>query len=67
MWLMVFLRSHTTAALVGLAVIFATITLVARPDLDAGEIAVTSWLKSRQPEAVETIQELGAVETRYRR
>ena len=55
--------THNSFALVGLAVIFATITLVARPDLrDAGEMQLASWLKSRQPEAVETIQELGAVE-----
>jgi hypothetical protein len=55
--------THNSFALVGLAVIFATITLVARPDLrDAGEMQLASWLKSRQPEAVETIQELGAVD-----
>ena len=55
--------THNGFALIGLAVIFAAITLVARPDLrDVGETQLASWLKSRQPEVVETFQELGAVD-----
>ena len=55
--------THNGFALIGLAVIFAAITLVARPDLrDMGETQLASWLKSRQPEVVETFQELGAID-----
>jgi len=58
--------THNGFALIGLAVIFAAITLVARPDLrDASEMQLATWLKSRQPEvAVEAMlqQELGAVD-----
>ena len=58
--------THNGFALIGLAVIFAAITLFARPDLrDAGEMQLASWLKSRQPEVlVEAMlqEELGAVD-----
>lgn len=41
--------THNGFALLGLAVMFATITLVARPELrQAGEIKLMSWLQSRQ-------------------
>ena len=55
--------THNGFALLGLAVMFATITLAARPELrDAGEAQLISWLQDRQtaingfvssPEAVE--------------
>ncbi|MDP2371261.1 transglycosylase SLT domain-containing protein [Rhodoferax sp.] len=44
--------THNGFALVGLAVMFAVITLTARPDLrEAGEIRLMSWLQARQPVA----------------
>ena len=55
--------THNGFALVGLAVIFAAIMLTARPDLrEAGEMQLASWLKSRQPEVVAIVEELGAVD-----
>lgn len=42
--------THNGFALVGLAVVFAAITLVARPDLrEAGEEQLMGWLQSRKP------------------
>lgn len=42
--------THNGFALVGLAVMFAVITLTARPDLrEAGEVHLMSWLLARQP------------------
>lgn len=42
--------THNGFALVGLAVMFAVITLAARPDLrEAGEVHLMSWLQARQP------------------
>jgi hypothetical protein len=41
--------THNGFALLGLAVMFATITLVARPELrDAGEAQLIAWLQDRQ-------------------
>ena len=41
---------HSSFALIGLAVAFAAITLVARPDLrQSGEEQLMGWLQSRQP------------------
>ncbi len=41
--------THNSFALVGLAVVFAVITLTARPDLrQAGESSLMSWLQERQ-------------------
>lgn len=41
--------THNGFALLGLAVMFATITLVARPELrDAGEAQLITWLQDRQ-------------------
>jgi Transglycosylase SLT domain len=55
--------THNGFALVGLVVMFAALTLTARPDLrDAGEMQLAGWLKSRQPEEVVEVQELGAVD-----
>ncbi|MEY4884530.1 MAG: hypothetical protein RIS34_2384 [Pseudomonadota bacterium] len=55
--------THNGFALVGLVVMFVAITLTARPDLrDAGEMQLAGWLKSRQPEEVVEVQELGAVD-----
>ena len=48
--------THNGFALLGLAVMFAVITLTARPDLrEAGEARLMSWLLARQP-VVETIE-----------
>jgi len=41
--------THNSFALVGLAVVFAVVTLMARPDLrDAGEIRLMAWLQERR-------------------
>ena len=41
--------THSSFALVGLAVVFVMITLMARPDLrEAGELKLMSWLQQRQ-------------------
>ncbi len=41
--------THNGFALLGLAVMFATITLVARPELrEAGEVELINWLQDRQ-------------------
>lgn len=41
--------THNSFALLGLAVVFAVITLTARPDLrDAGELKLMSWLQERR-------------------
>jgi hypothetical protein len=42
--------THNGFALLGLAVVFAVVTLAARPDLrEAGEVRLVGWLHSRQP------------------
>src|SRR5688572_16940536 len=45
--------THNSFALLGLAVVFAVITLTARPDLrDAGESRLRAWLQERQEAAI---------------
>lgn len=45
--------THNSFALLGLAVVFAVATLIARPDLrDAGEFQLMTWLQERQEEAM---------------
>ena len=45
---------HSSFALIGLAVAFVAITLVARPDLrQSGEEQLMGWLQSRKPVVVE--------------
>lgn len=47
-----FATIHNSSALLGLAVFFATIALVARPELrQAGEVQLMDWLQNRQIEA----------------
>ena len=54
--------THSSFALVGLAVVFIVLTLTARPDLrDAGELKLMTWLQQRQ-EAVIGYTEPTAVE-----
>jgi hypothetical protein len=54
--------THSSFALVGLAVVFIVLTLTARPDLrDAGELKLMTWLQQRQ-EAVIGFTEPGAVD-----
>ncbi len=49
--------THNSFALLGLAVVFAVITLTARPDLrQAGELKLMTWLQERQDEAVGFIE-----------
>lgn len=44
-----FAITHSSFALLGLAVVFAIITLLAKPDLrDAGELKLMTWLQERQ-------------------
>ena len=55
--------THNGFALLGLAVVFCAITLVARPDLrQAGESRLMTWLHSRQVEALGLVPELDAID-----
>lgn len=55
--------THNSFALIGLAVAFAVLTLVARPDLrQAGEEQLMDWLKSRQVVLLDMPVELDASE-----
>ena len=59
--------THNGFALLGLVVVFAAITLIARPDLrEAGEVELMTWLQDRQEAAVEyeepEVVELTAIE-----
>ena len=48
-----FLITHSGFAMLGLAVMFAAVTLVARPDIrELGETELMGWLQSRQPATV---------------
>ena len=48
--------THSTFALLGLVLVFAVVTLTARPDLrDAGELKLMAWLQERRVEAVEMV------------
>ena len=49
-----FLITHSSFALLGLAVAFAVLTLIARPDLrDTGEVKLMAWLQERRGVVVE--------------
>ena len=49
-----FLVTHNSLALLGMAVVFAVITLLARPDLrDAGELKLMAWLQERRVAVVQ--------------
>ncbi len=53
--------THNSFALIGLAVLFATMTLVARPELrQVGEIQLFSWLQARQVEVSGLVTDLVA-------
>lgn len=55
--------THNGFALLGLAVMFATITLIARPELrQAGEVRLMSWLQSRQIAITGFVVEADAIE-----
>lgn len=48
-----FVITHSSFALLGLAVVFAVVTLMARPDLrDAGEVRLMAWLQERRAPVV---------------
>ena len=50
--------THNSFALLGLAVVFAVATLIARPDLrDAGEFQLMTWLQQRQEETMGVVNE----------
>jgi len=53
--------THNSFALIGLAVLFAAMTLVARPELrQIGEIQLFSWLQERQVEVSGVVSDLVA-------
>ena len=55
--------THNGFAVVGLAVVFAVLTLLARPDLrQAGESQLMTWLHARQAQALGLVPELDAVD-----
>lgn len=55
--------THNSFALLGLAVMFAVITLTARPELrQIGEIKLISWLQTRQPETISVSTEIEAID-----
>ena len=55
--------THNGFALVGLAVVFAVVTLTARPDLrQAGETQLMGWLQARQAAALGMVPELDAID-----
>ena len=48
--------THSSFALLGLIVVFAVVTLTARPDLrDAGEVKLMAWLQERRGEVAEPV------------
>ena len=55
--------THNGFAVVGLAVVFAVLTLVARPDLrQAGESQLMGWLHARQVQNLGMVPELDAID-----
>lgn len=55
--------THNGFAVVGLAVVFSSLTLLARPDLrQAGESQLMSWLHARQAQALGVVPELDAID-----
>lgn len=55
--------THNGFAVVGLATVFTTLTLLARPDLrQAGESQLITWLHARQAQALGLVPELDAID-----
>ncbi|RYF35930.1 MAG: lytic transglycosylase domain-containing protein, partial [Comamonadaceae bacterium] len=55
--------THNGMALVGLATVFAVLTLLARPDLrQVGESQLMTWLHARQAQALGLVPELDAID-----
>ena len=55
--------THNGFAVVGLAVVFAVLTLLARPDLrQAGESQLMTWLHARQAQELGMVPELDAID-----
>lgn len=55
--------THNGFAVVGLATVFSTLTLLARPDLrQAGENQLMTWLHARQAQALGLVPELDAID-----
>jgi len=55
--------THNGFAVVGLAVVFSVMTLLARPDLrQAGEAQLMIWLHARQVETLGLVPELDAID-----
>lgn len=55
--------THNGFAVVGLAVVFSVLTLLARPDLrQAGESQMLTWLHARQAQALGLVPELDAID-----
>jgi Soluble lytic murein transglycosylase and related regulatory proteins (some contain LysM/invasin domains) len=55
--------THNGFAVVGLAVVFSALTLLARPDLrQAGESQLITWLHTRQADALGIVPELDAID-----
>jgi soluble lytic murein transglycosylase-like protein len=55
--------THNGFAVLGLAVVFATLALVARPDLQQlGETQLRTWLHARQAETLGVVPELDAID-----
>lgn len=55
--------THNGFAVVGLAVVFSTLTLLARPDLrQVGESQLMTWLQARQAQALGLVPELDAID-----
>ena len=55
--------THNGFAVVGLATVFTTLTLLARPDLrQAGESQLMTWLHARQAQALGLVPELDAID-----
>jgi hypothetical protein len=55
--------THNSFAVVGLAVVFSVLTLLARPDLrQAGESQLMTWLQARQVETLGLVPELDAID-----
>lgn len=58
----IFQLTHNSFALIGLAVLFAAMALVARPELrQVGEIKLFSWLQERQQEVSGMVSDLVAI------
>ncbi|MCF8159472.1 MAG: lytic transglycosylase domain-containing protein [Polaromonas sp.] len=58
-----FQMTHNSFALIGLAVLFAAMALVARPELrQIGEIKLFSWLQERQQEVSGMVSDLVAID-----